>query len=76
VLLYTLILFAVSLLPFAIGMSGIAYLAAAVVLGSVFVACALRLYFAYSDRLARQTFRYSIAYLAAIFTALLIDHYL
>jgi protoheme IX farnesyltransferase len=76
VLLYTLILFAVSLLPFAVGMSGVAYLVAAALLGGVFVACALRLYVAYSDRLARQTFRYSIAYLAAIFTALLVDHYL
>jgi protoheme IX farnesyltransferase len=76
VLLYTLILFAVSLLPFAIGMSGIAYLVAAVVLSGVFVAYALRLYFAYSDQLARHTFRYSIAYLAALFSALLVDHYL
>ena len=76
VLLYTLILFAVSLLPFAIGMSGIAYLAGAVVLGGLFVAYALRLYVAYSDRLAQRTFRYSIVYLAALFTALLVDHYL
>jgi protoheme IX farnesyltransferase len=76
VLLYTLILFAVSLLPFAIGMSGVAYLAAAAVLGGLFVAYALRLYFAYSDRLAQSTFRYSIVYLAALFTALLVDHYL
>ncbi|MEA3195273.1 MAG: heme o synthase [Betaproteobacteria bacterium] len=76
VLLYTLILFGVSLLPFAIGMSGLAYLAAAAILGGVFVAYALRLYFAYSDRLAQRTFRYSIAYLAALFTALLVDHYL
>ena len=76
VLLYTLILFAVSLLPFAIGMSGFAYLAAAALLGGVFIAYAVRLYFAYSDRLAKRTFRYSIAYLAALFTALLVDHYL
>ena len=76
VLLYTLILFAVSLLPYAIGMSGAAYLAAAALLGGVFVAYALRLYVAYSDRLARMTFRYSIVYLAALFTALLVDHYL
>jgi protoheme IX farnesyltransferase len=76
VLLYTLILFGVSLLPFAIGMSGLAYLAAAAILGGVFVAYALRLHFAYSDRLAQQTFRYSIAYLAALFTTLLVDHYL
>ena len=76
VLLYTLVLFAVSLLPFAIGMSGVAYLAAAAALGGLFVAYALRLYFAYSDRLAQGTFRYSIVYLAALFTALLVDHYL
>jgi len=76
VLLYTLILFAVSLLPFAIGMSGVVYLAAAAVLGVVFIGYALRLYFVYSDRLARLTFRYSIAYLAVLFTALLVDHYL
>ena len=76
VLLYTLILFAVSLLPFVIGMSGLAYLAAAVLLGGVFIGYAVRLYFAYSDHLARLTFRYSIAYLAALFSALLVDHYL
>ncbi len=76
VLLYTLILFAASLLPFAAGMSGLVYLAAAAALGGAFVGYALRLYFAYSDRLAHQTFRYSIAYLALLFTALLVDHYL
>ena len=76
VLLYTLILFAVSLLPFAIGMSGVAYLVAAVVLGTVFIAYAVRLYFAYSDRLAQRTFRYSILYLTALFAALLVDHYI
>ena len=76
VLLYTLILFGVSLLPFAIRMSGWLYLAAALVLGGVFIAYAVRINLAYSDRLARQTFRYSIAYLAALFAALLIDHYL
>ena len=76
VLLYTLILFAVSLLPFAIGMSGVVYIVAATVLGVIFIGYAVRLYFAYSDHLARLTFRYSIAYLAALFSALLVDHYL
>ena len=76
VLLYTLILFGVSLLPFAIRMSGWLYLAAALVLGGGFIAYAVRIHFAYSDRLARRTFRYSIAYLAALFGALLVDHYL
>ncbi len=76
VLLYTLILFAVSLLPFAIRMSGWIYLAAACALGAVFVGHALRLYVAYSDALARRTFRYSILYLSLLFAALLVDHYL
>jgi protoheme IX farnesyltransferase len=75
VLLYTLILFAASLLPYVIRMSGAIYLAAAVLLGGVFVAYALRIYLRYSDRLAQETFRYSIIYLAALFAALLVDHY-
>jgi protoheme IX farnesyltransferase len=76
VLLYTLILFAVSLLPYVIRMSGMVYLLAAVLLGGIFIAYAARIYFAYSDSLARQTFRYSIVYLALLFTALLVDHHL
>ena len=75
VLLYTIILFAATLLPFAIGMSGWIYLAAAVALGSAFLVYATRIYFAYSDALAQKTFRFSIVYLAALFAALLIDHY-
>ena len=75
VLLYTLILFAVSLLPFYTHMSGLIYGASAVVLGGIFVAYAVRLNSRYSDRLAHATFRYSIAYLAVLFAALLADHY-
>jgi len=75
VLLYTLILFASALLPFAYGMSGWIYLGAAVVLNGIFLGYAVRLYVSYSDALARRTFRYSIAYLAALFAALLVDHY-
>ena len=75
VLLYTLVLFASSLLPFAYGMSGWVYLAAALLLSGVFVAYAVRLYASYSDALARRTFRFSIAYLALLFAALLVDHY-
>jgi len=76
VLLYTAALFAVSLLPFCAGMSGLVYLAAALALGGVFLAYAARLYQSYSDRLAHATFRYSIVYLALLFAALLVDHYL
>ena len=75
VLLYTFVLFASSLLPFAYGMSGWLYLVAALALSGVFVAYAVRLYVAYSDALARRTFRYSIYYLALLFAALLVDHY-
>jgi protoheme IX farnesyltransferase len=76
ILLYTVLLLATSLLPFMIRMSGWLYLVSAVVLGGVFVAYAWRLWRIYSDALARTTFRYSILYLAAIFGALLIDHWL
>ena len=76
VLLYTLILFGVSLLPYVIRMSGTLYVAAALVLDGIFIAYAVRIYLAYSDRVAQSTFRYSIIYLAALFAALLVDHYL
>ena len=76
VLLYTLILFAASLLPYAIRMSGTFYLAAAAVLGGIFTAYAVRLHVGYNDTLARRTFRYSILYLALLFAALLVDHHL
>ena len=76
VLLYTIILFGVSLLPFAIGMSGILYLGAATALGGAFLYYAIRIYVSYSDALAQKTFRFSIAYLAALFAALLVDHYI
>jgi protoheme IX farnesyltransferase len=61
-------------MPFVYGMSGWLYLAAAVVLGAIFIAYAVRIYVDYSDALARRTFRYSIVYLAALFAALLVDH--
>jgi protoheme IX farnesyltransferase len=57
-------------------MSGWLYLLAATVLGLVYIGYALRIHLAYSDRLARSCFRYSIVYLAALFAALLVDHYL
>ena len=76
VLLYTLVLFAALLLPFAFGMSGWLYLAAAVVLGGMFVVYAFQLWREYSDALARKTFRFSIWQLALLFAALLLDHYL
>ena len=76
VFLYTLVLFAGTLLPFVSGMSGWLYLAAAVLLNAVFIGYAWKLWREYSDQLARKTFRYSILYLSLLFAALLVDHYL
>jgi len=75
VLLYTVILVVVSMLPFVTRMSGILYLASALILGVVFLWYAARVHFAYTDHVAHSTFRYSIAYLSALFAALLVDHY-
>jgi heme o synthase len=76
VFLYTLVLFAATLLPFIAGMSGLIYLVCAVALGGVFIAYAWALWRDYSDRLARKTFRFSIWHLMLLFAALLLDHYL
>ena len=75
-LLYTLLLTAVTLLPFASGMAGMFYLGCAVVLDAVFLGYAVAIWRRYSDALARRTFAYSIFYLAALFAALMVDHYL
>jgi len=76
VLLYTLVLFAATLLPFVFRMSGWIYLLSALVLGGMFVAYAWQLWRHYSDALARKTFRFSIWHLSLLFAALLLDHYL
>jgi heme o synthase len=75
IVLYTCALVAVTLLPYAIRMSGALYLVAALALGAMFLVYAVQLYRDYSDALARATFKYSIFYLAALFSALLLDHY-
>jgi protoheme IX farnesyltransferase len=75
ILLYTIVLVATTTLPFVIRMAGGLYLLAALVLGAIFISYAWRLYRSYNDRLARATFNYSIVYLAALFAALLVDHY-
>jgi protoheme IX farnesyltransferase len=76
ILLYTIVLFAACLMPFAYGMSSWLYLAAAVVLSAGFTWYGFRLWREYSDALARQTFRFSLIHLSALFAALLVDHYL
>jgi len=76
ILLYTIILVAVTLMPYGIRMSGLIYLGSAIILDVGFMAYAIGLYRKYSDELARRTFRYSILYLTLLFAALLVDHYL
>jgi heme o synthase len=75
VFLYTLVLFAATLLPFVQGMSGWLYLVVAIILGAGFIGHAWRLWRHYSDDLARRTFRFSILHLSLLFAALLVDHY-
>ena len=75
VLLYTFILFAACLLPYVYGMSSWIYLIAAVVLSIGFCLYAYWLWRAYSDELARKTFRFSLIHLSLLFAALLVDHY-
>ena len=76
IFLYTLLLFAATLLPFLFGMSGPIYLVAAVLLGTGFTGYAWALWRHYSDTLARKTFGFSILHLSLLFSALLLDHYL
>jgi protoheme IX farnesyltransferase len=75
IVLYTVALVGVTLMPYALRMSGLVYLAGALVLGAMFLRYAFQLYREYSDHLARAMFRFSIVYLAALFSALLLDHY-
>lgn len=74
--LYTIALFATTMLPYAVQMSGIIYLVSAVILGAMFLWYAWRIYRHYDDLLARKTFTFSIIYLSLLFAALLVDHYI
>lgn len=75
ILLYTIVLCIVTLLPFITYMSGTFYLTGAIALDAGFLYYAIKMQRDHSDRLAMQTFSYSIVYLMALFAFLLIDHY-
>lgn len=75
ILLYTILLTAVSIMPFATRMSGWLYLVGALLLNARFVMYAVQLYRRYQDTLARRMFVFSIQYLAMLFALMLIDHY-
>lgn len=76
ILLYSIALVASTLLPFAVGMSRLIYLAVALVLDAIFLWYAWQVYRHYTDAIARRMFSYSVVYLSILFFALLIDHYL
>lgn len=76
IILYTIIMLLVSLFPYFVMMSGVFYLFSALVLGSIFLWYAFRLYGDDSNSLAMPTFQYSIYYIFLIFLALLIDHFM
>lgn len=75
ILLYTILLLAASILPFATHMSGLIYLISALILGGIFIYYAVKLKNTTDPTVAMATFRYSIWYLMILFVALLVDHY-
>ena len=76
IVLYTIILFIVSVLPYVVLMSGIIYLVSALVLSTIFLYYSVNLFYSDDDRDAMNTFQYSIYYIFLIFLALLVDHYI
>jgi heme o synthase len=73
--LYSIALAATTMLPYAVRMSGLIYLASAIVLNAIFLWHGWRVYKHYSDIIARKAFTWSIIYLSLLFAALLVDHY-
>ena len=76
VLLYTIIMVAVTLMPFAVRMSGVVYLVGVIILNAIFLYYAIRMQSGKDDSIPIRTFGYSIIYLMLLFALLLIDHYL
>jgi protoheme IX farnesyltransferase len=72
-LIYTVLLFPLALAPWALGVTGVLYAVAAVVLGLLFILAAVRVWFDDGDRAARQMFAFSILYLFLLFTLLILD---
>ncbi len=76
IVLYTIILFIVSLLPYVVLMSGLIYLYSALILSSMFLYSTVKLYYSSDDEDAMKTFQFSIYYIFLIFLALLVDHFI
>ena len=75
ILIYTLILVPITTMPYFIGMSGVLYLIAALLLGAYFFFLCIELLRGHNPKTAINMFRYSITYLGLLFCALLVDHY-
>lgn len=75
ILLYTVLLLIVTVLPYLTGMTGLIYLASAVLLGLVFIYLAILMMRRKDNKTAMQTFTYSIVYITVLFAILLLDHY-
>lgn len=76
IVLYTIILFIVSVLPYIVLMSGWIYLFSAITLSSMFMYYSIKLYYIDDNAFAMKTFNFSIYYIFLIFVALLLDHFL
>ena len=76
ILLYTILLLVISLVPFLIGMFGYLYFFSALLLGLVFLFWSIRLMKPSNTDAPMATFKFSILYLALLFGAMLVDHYL
>jgi len=76
IVLYTVILFIVSILPYVVLMSGIIYLVSALILSSMFMYYSVKLYVSKDNEIAMKTFQFSIYYIFLIFLALLVDHFI
>ena len=76
IVLYTIILFIVSILPYVVLMSGIIYLVSALILSSIFMYYAVKLFVSKDNEIAMKTFQFSIYYIFLIFLALLVDHFI
>jgi len=72
-LLYTVLLFPIALLPWYLGTVGLAYGISAIVMGALFIASAVKVWFDDTDRSARRMFGYSIFYLFGLFAMMIVD---
>ena len=76
IVLYTIILFIVSLLPYVVLMSGLIYLYSALILSSMYLYSTIKLYYSSNNEDAMKSFQFSIYYIFLIFLALLVDHFI